>query len=173
MEVCYCTNKNNRIWCLPSTCGKPNKIKVELFAHYGKRYVWRKHNIPHHQKNTIPEVEHADGSITLWSNFSPACNWSLRQDGGKCKQSLIPICVSTKPSLYCWRQKKKKKVKKGLLEQLIFMRGTWNYVRCVLTGVCRLLTCEHCYFWRDAIHCILGCHGRSPMTGCQQQGRIL
>uniref|UniRef100_A0A803K8A0 Transposase Tc1-like domain-containing protein n=1 Tax=Xenopus tropicalis TaxID=8364 RepID=A0A803K8A0_XENTR len=67
-----------------------DETKVELFGHNSKKYVWRKNNTAHHQKNTIPTVKHGGGSIMLWGCFSSA---------GTGFQ--IPVNTGTKPSSFC------------------------------------------------------------------------
>ncbi|MCJ8729688.1 hypothetical protein PDJAM_G00109390 [Pangasius djambal] len=54
-----------------------NVLWSEPFGHNSKRYVWRKKNTAHHQKNTIPTVKHGGGSIMLWGCFSSAGTGAL------------------------------------------------------------------------------------------------
>ena len=60
-----------------------DETKIELFSHQGKRYVWRKPNMSHHPKNTIPTVKHGGGSIMLWGCFSAAGTEKLVQVEGR------------------------------------------------------------------------------------------
>lgn len=59
------------------------------------------HNTAHPQKNTTPTVKHCGGSIILgaWLSFAGIET--------KVKETLttskIALCVSTKPSGFCWK----------------------------------------------------------------------
>lgn len=42
-------------------------LMVELFGHNSKSYVWHKHNITRHQKNTIPTMKNGGGRNMICS----------------------------------------------------------------------------------------------------------
>ena len=70
-----------------------DETKMELFGLNAKRYIWRKPNTTHHQKNTITTVKHCSGGHMLWGCFSSAGTVAFvriegKMDGAKYKKIL-------------------------------------------------------------------------------------
>lgn len=47
-----------------------DETKVELFGHNQQKYVWRKKNKEHEEKNTIATVKYGGGSLMFWGCMS-------------------------------------------------------------------------------------------------------
>ena len=73
-------NKSQRFW---NSVLWSDETKLELFRPMDQRYVWRKKNEAHAEKNTLPTVKHGGGSVMLWGCFSSSGTGKLYRIEGK------------------------------------------------------------------------------------------
>jgi hypothetical protein len=69
-----CTFWRNVLWS--------DETKIELFGHNDHRNVWRKKGEVCNSKNTIPTVNHGDGSIMLWECIAVGGTGALQKIDG-------------------------------------------------------------------------------------------